>query len=152
MSCILYLGTKKKLNKFEFNKEEVYKESVKYKSCLYQQEGLFLDNELDKYDMKRLSNVTAEYNWYIVKGILMPFDCEKRVEEVMPDYYYSNTVLTSWFIKFLNNAKSKGNEIVLIELWAGDSDGKNYTVQAIDTTNTQKIFDFRILPHILYTF
>ncbi|MCD8309411.1 MAG: hypothetical protein LUD19_06115 [Clostridia bacterium] len=122
MSKALYIGFDKALSKVEYSKEEIFAD-FKFSESLYVQDGILFDGAADGLTKNRIGR-SFGYTWYEVKAVVLPFECESRLADSMPDYYLAAYRITEWFINFLREQISCGNMPHLLQRWLGDKDIK----------------------------
>ncbi|MBQ8427967.1 MAG: hypothetical protein IJX18_01790 [Clostridia bacterium] len=138
MSKVLFIGFKKALGKKEYLPSEIFS-LLRYPNSLYVQDGIFLDDDLDNETRRRLGKYAEEYVWYEVKGMIVPFDCQSKIENSMPDFYEASWQMSDWFIRFLKDKASDGVEPCLLQRWLGDSADKKIKTKVVSVDAFQAI-------------
>ena len=67
----------------------------------------------------------------------MPFDCNTKIKDILPDYYEASFQSGEWFINFLREKVVDRYEPCLLQRWLGDAEGKEIK------TNAKKISDLK---------
>ncbi|MCD8371875.1 MAG: hypothetical protein LUD27_01070 [Clostridia bacterium] len=133
MSRALYIGFDRELSKTEYGKEEIF-DGFEYPDSLYVQDGILFDGLTEDIVKCRVGR-SFGFAWYEVKSCVLPFECESRLADSMPDLYLAAYRVTKWFINYLETSVKGGNMPHLMQRWLGDKQLKKAERKTVKAKN-----------------